>query len=231
MNKKLAVTLSGGAALLLTLTACGGDDNEEVDRWAASVCDGLQPQVERIQSAYAAIAEVSEGNRSPEEVQEADSAAYQDISEAYAGIADVVDEAGAPPVDEGEQVREDAVAALNDLSTSFAGLKEEVDALDTSDQAAFAEGLGEIVPRLEELGQSGNEALNQLESGELGEALGRQDGCQTPSPSPDGGSGDDSGDGAGEADADGGQGEQDEAPEDGAPEDEQEAGGAADEGE
>ncbi|MDT0341873.1 small secreted protein [Streptomyces litchfieldiae] len=185
MNKKLAVALSGCAALLLTLSACGGGDgDEEADEWARNVCEGLQPQVEKIQSAYAAIAEVSEGNRSPEEVQEADSAAYQDISEAYEALADVVDNAGDPPVDDGAQVREDAVTALHGLSESFAGLKEDMDALDTSDQAAFAEGLSEIVPRLEELGQSGNEALDELESGELGEALSRQEGCQSPAPSP-----------------------------------------------
>ncbi|WP_255308117.1 small secreted protein [Streptomyces marincola] len=223
MNKKLAVTLSGGAALLLTLTACGGGDGtEEADRWAASVCDGLQPQVERIQSAYSAIAEVSEGNRSPEEVQEADSQAYGEISAAYSEIAGVVEEAGEPPVDDGERVRDDAVAALNDLSSSFGELKEQVDALDTSDQAAFAEGLGEIVPRLEELGQSGNDALNELEAGELGEALGRQEGCRAASPVPDD-------DGAG-GDA---EGESGEAPEEeqGEQEEEQgEAGGAGDEG-
>jgi chromosome segregation ATPase len=184
VNKKLAVALSGCAALLLTLSACGGDDNGEVDEWATNVCDGLQPQVERIQDAYARIAEVSEGNRSPEEVQEADSTAYQDISDAYAALADVVDNAGDPPVDNGTEVRENAVTALNDLSGSFAELKADMDELDTSDQAAFAEGLGEIVPRLEQLGETGNDALNELESGELGEALGRQEGCQSPAPSP-----------------------------------------------
>ncbi|WP_063784312.1 hypothetical protein [Streptomyces sp. SBT349] len=184
MNKKLAVALSGCAALLLTLPACGGDDNAEADEWAGQVCDQLQPQVEKIQGAYAAIAEVSEGNRDPQEVQEVDATAYQDISDAYSSLAEAVEQAGDPPVDNGAQVREDAVSALNGLSRSFAGLKEDVEGLNTEDQAEFADGLSEILPRLEELGQSGNDALNELESGELGEALGRQEGCQSPPPTP-----------------------------------------------
>ncbi|WP_326598292.1 small secreted protein [Streptomyces sp. NBC_01803] len=184
MNKKLAVTLSGCATLVvLTLSACGGDGGDDTDEWARNVCEQLQPQVERIEAANAAITEASEGNRSAEEVREADSTAFQDVSDAYAALADAVDEAGDPPVDNGTELRENAVTALRGLSDSYAELKESIDGLDTSDQGDFAEGLRDIAEQLQALGQSGDEALSELQSGELGEAMSRQEGCRGPSAS------------------------------------------------
>lgn len=186
MNKKLAV-LSGCAALLLTLSACGGDDNdEETEAWARSVCNQIRPQVEQIQSATTAITEASEGDRDPEEVQETDSTAFQDISEAYRSIAQAVDDAGDPPVDDGEQLRREAVRELGGISDSYNELKETIDGLDTSDQAEFADGLTQIADQLAELGESGDDALNELQEGELGEAMARQRGCQSPSNDGDG---------------------------------------------
>ncbi|UED85531.1 small secreted protein [Streptomyces profundus] len=190
MKKKLPVALSGCAALVFTLAACGGDDDSKVDEWAQNVCDQVQPQVEKIQQANVAIAEASDGSRSPEEVQEADSEAFRNISDAYGSLADAVDGAGDPPVDDGERLREEAVSELRGISDAYGGLQETMAGLDTSDQGQFAEGLQDIAGQLEELGQSGDEALNELQSGELGEAMARQDGCQSPS-SP--GEGDDDG--------------------------------------
>lgn len=184
MKKKLPVALSaltGCAAMVCTLTACGGGDDDRADEWAQSVCDQVQPQVERIQQANTAIAEASDGSRSPEEVQEADSEAFRNISDAYGALAEAVDSAGDPPVDDGARLREDAVTELRGISDSYGQLQETMDGLDTSDQGVFAEGLQEIAGQLQELGQSGDEALNELQSSELGEAMARQDGCQSPS--------------------------------------------------
>ncbi|MDT0266909.1 small secreted protein [Streptomyces sp. DSM 44915] len=202
MKKKLPVALSGCAALVFTLTACGGEDDNKADEWAQNVCDQVQPQVARIQEANTAIAEASDGSHSPEEVQQADSDAFGNISEAYGALADAVDSAGDPPVDDGAQLREDAVTELRGISDSYGQLRETMDGLDTSDQGAFAEGLQEIAGHLEELGQSGDEALNELQSSELGEAMARQDGCQSPSaPS-------ETDDGADAGDTGGGEGEE-----------------------
>lgn len=183
MKKKLAVALCGCAALVLTLSACG-DSDEKVDAWAQSICDQVRPQVEKIQAANAAIAEASSDDRSPAEVQEADAAAFRDMSEAYAALADAVDQAGDPPVDDGARLRQDAVTELRDISDSYAELTDSVESLDTSDHAHFAEGLQEVAGRLETLGQSGDEALNELQGGKLGEAMARQEGCQSSSASP-----------------------------------------------
>ncbi|GAB2887394.1 small secreted protein [Streptomyces mayteni] len=205
--KKLALALTSSAALMVTLSACGDDSGAQTDEWAKNVCDEVQPQVSQIQAANAAITDASAGDRAPADVQAADSAAFQDISEAYASLADAVDAAGDPPVEEGAQLREDAVSELRAISQSYAALQETVDGLDTSDQAAFAEGLQGVAGQLQELGQSGDEALNELQSGELGQAMARQEGCQRPAEVPSGGS-DESTDGDG---GEGGEGQDENA--------------------
>ena len=179
VNRTLATALVG-AAVALVLTGCGDDGDKKRDAWARKVCDRVGPQVTKIQRANASIAKASEGDTSSEEVKKTDAAAFQDISEAYAALADAVEQAGAPPVDYGEKLHRDAVRELRDISASYRELKKTVDGLDTDDQGEFAKGLKKVADRLEKLGQSGDEALNTLQSGELGQAMARQQGCQSP---------------------------------------------------
>ncbi|MCZ7415146.1 MULTISPECIES: small secreted protein [unclassified Streptomyces] len=181
MNKKLALVLSTGAVLALTLTGCGDDDTDaETREWAEAVCSEVGPQVEKIQNANSTIAEASEADQSSAEVQKADSQAFQQLSEAYGALADAVDEAGDPPVEDGAELRDNAVKELNDISTAYTDLKKRVDGLDTQDQSAFADGLADIADDLKKLGTSGDEALDQLQTGELGQAMAEQPGCQRP---------------------------------------------------
>ncbi|GAA2538205.1 hypothetical protein GCM10010398_25980 [Streptomyces fimbriatus] len=180
MNKKLAAALSGGAVLVLALTGCGSDDgNEKLDAWAKEVCDAVQPQARKIESANAAIQKETSDNSTPEEVQKADSKAFQDMSEAYKAIGAAVSGAGAPDVEDGEKKLSNAVKELNGISASYASLKKQVDGLDTDDQAKFADGLKDIATELDKLSKSGNDALNDLEEGEVGEAMARQASCKT----------------------------------------------------
>ncbi|CAM5664134.1 small secreted protein [Streptomyces griseomycini] len=180
VNKKLAAALSGGAVLVLALTGCGGDDgNEKLDAWAKEVCDAVQPQARKIEAANASIQKETSDNSTPKEVQEADSKAFQDMSEAYKAIGTAVSKAGAPDVENGEEKLTNAVKELNGISASYASLKKQVDGLDTDDQAKFADGLKDIAAELDKLSKSGNDALNELEEGEVGEAMARQASCKT----------------------------------------------------
>ncbi|MFF9217401.1 small secreted protein [Streptomyces viridosporus] len=180
VNKKLAAALSGGAVLVLALTGCGSDDgNEKLDAWAKEVCGAVQPQAKKIAAANAAIQKETSDNSTPEEVQNADSKAFQDMSDAYKAIGTAVNKAGAPDVENGEQKLTNAVKELNGISASYASLKKQVDALDTEDQAKFADGLKGIATELDKLSKSGNDALNELEEGEVGEAMARQASCRT----------------------------------------------------
>jgi cell division septation protein DedD len=181
VNKKLAAALSGGTVLVLALSGCGGgDDGQRTEEWVDALCSEVRPQVERIRTASGDILEAAQDDRPPEEVQQTDSAAFQEISDAYAALADAVNEAGDPPVDDGARLREDAVTELRTLSDSYAELKETVEGLDTSDQGEFSTGLQDIADRLEELAENGGDALSELQEGELGEAMAENEGCQNP---------------------------------------------------
>jgi hypothetical protein len=185
VNKKLAAALSGGAVLVLALSGCSSDDgNAKLDAWAKQVCDARVAPAKKIQSANDSIQKVSSENSKPADVQKADSKAFQDLSDAYGDIANAVEKAGPPPVDDGKTKQENAVKELDALSTGYATLKKKVDKLDTSDQAAFAKGLEGIGNDLAKLGKSGDSAISQLQEGEVGKAMAKQDGCKSTSPSP-----------------------------------------------
>ncbi|MBT2507034.1 small secreted protein [Streptomyces sp. ISL-98] len=184
MNKKFAAALSGGAvlAMAMTLSGCGDDEDDKVDDWAKTVCDQVQPQLKKISDANASIQKQTADNSKPVDVQRTDSAAFQQISDAYKAMGSAVDKAGAPPVEGGETTQKDAVKELNASSAAYADLRRQVDALNTKDQAKFADGLKGIADELDKISKSGDEALQKLQSGEVGEAMAKQPGCQKPSP-------------------------------------------------
>ncbi|MFI7006076.1 small secreted protein [Streptomyces sp. NPDC050145] len=185
VNKKLAAALSGGAVLVLALSGCSGDDsNEELNAWAKQVCDARVAPAKQIQAANDSIQKVSSENSKPEEVQKADSKAFQDLSDAYGDIADAVEKAGPPPVDDGKKKQQNAVKELDALSTGYADLKKKVDALDTGDQAAFAKGLEGIGEGLTKLSQNGDNAVAELQEGEVGKAMEKQEGCKSTAATP-----------------------------------------------
>ncbi|MFH8472594.1 small secreted protein [Streptomyces sp. NPDC018000] len=184
MNKKVAAALSGGAVLVLTLSGCSSDDNsDKVNDWAKTVCDQVQPQLQKIANANAAIQQQTADNSKPADVQRTDSAAFQQISQAYKALGTAVGSAGAPPVEGGETTHKEAVKELNASSAAYADLQKRVDALDTKDQAKFADGLKGIADELNKISTSGDEALRKLQSGEVGTAMAKQKGCQKPTAS------------------------------------------------
>ncbi|MFJ8082014.1 small secreted protein [Streptomyces sp. NPDC096205] len=179
VNKKLAAALSGGAVLVLALSGCSSDDGDEkLNAWAKQVCDAVQPQAKKIETANNAIKKEASDNSTPAEVQKADSQAFQDMSDAYKAIGAAVSKAGAPDVENGEKKQQDAVKELNSISASYASLKKQVDALNTKDQAKFADGLKDVATELDKLSRSGNDALTNLEEGEVGQAMAEQPSCQ-----------------------------------------------------
>ncbi|MET8570477.1 small secreted protein [Streptomyces sp. NPDC004783] len=184
VNKKLAAALSGGAVLVLALTGCSSDDgNEKLDSWAKQVCDAVQPQAKKIEAANAAIQKETSDNSTPEQVQQTDAKAFQDMSDAYRAMGAAVQKAGPPNVDDGEKKQQDAVKELNGLSASYASLKKQVEGLDTKDQAKFADGLKDVATELNKLSQSGSDALKTLEEGEVGQAMAKQPSCKSATPS------------------------------------------------
>lgn len=185
VNKKLAAALSGGAVLALALTGCSGmgDDgkNDALNTWAKQVCVAVQPQAKKIEAANAAIQKETSDNSAPADVQKTDAQAFQDMSDAYKAIGAAVNKAGVPEVDNGKTKQQDAVKELNDLGASYASLKQQVDKLDTKDQAKFADGLKDIATQLDKLSKTGNDALKNLEEGDVGKAMAQQPSCKSAS--------------------------------------------------
>ncbi|MER6421317.1 small secreted protein [Streptomyces sp. NPDC001137] len=186
VNKKLAAALSGGAVLVLALSGCtsSSEGNDKLDAWAKQVCDAVQPQAKKIEAANAAIQKQTSDNSTPDAVRKTDSQAFQDMSDAYKAIGDAVRKAGAPDVDNGAKKQTDAVKELDDIAASYAALKKQVDGLDVKDQAKFADGLKGIATSLDKLSTSGNDALKNLEAGDVGKSMAKQSSCKSASTAP-----------------------------------------------
>ncbi len=185
MNKKLVAALSGGAALVLALTGCGGGDDsgKKLDAWAKTACDQMQPQVKKITDANASIASVLNEEDS-KKIQQTDSVAFQANVDAYKALAASVDSAGPPPVKDGETSQKNAVKALNDLSLAYGGLKKRIDGLDTGDKSKFADGLKGIAVDMGKLKDQSSDALKKLQSGDVGKAMAKQPSCQATTGTP-----------------------------------------------
>ncbi|WP_175409051.1 small secreted protein [Streptomyces sp. TRM64462] len=184
MNKKLAAALSGGAVLVLVLSGCsddGGDDGK-VDAWAKTFCDQAKPQIQKRANAQQAIISTAADGK-PADVQAADSKAFQDIADTNKALAKAVQDAGVPPIENGEQLQQDAVKELNSTATAYEGLRKQVDALDPKDQQKFADGLQGVADGLKKIEKMDQDALGKIQSGELGQAMAKQPGCQNAAPS------------------------------------------------
>ncbi|MEU3982508.1 small secreted protein [Streptomyces sp. NPDC026672] len=181
VKKKLAAALSGSAVLVLALTGCssGSDKNDKLDAWAKQVCDAVQPQAKKIAAANTAIQNQTSDNSAPADVQKTDAQAFQDMSDAYKAIGAAVNAAGAPNVDSGATKQKNAVTELNGIAGQYASLKKQVDALDTKDQAKFADGLKDIATQLDKLSRTGNDALKTLEEGDVGKSMAQQASCRS----------------------------------------------------
>ncbi|MFI6105792.1 small secreted protein [Streptomyces sp. NPDC051310] len=177
MNKKLAAALSGGAVLTLVLSGCGDDEDGKVDAWAKKVCDQAQPQIQKRANAQQAIISTAADGK-PADIQAADSKAFQDIADADKALAKAVQDAGVPPVENGDKLQQDAVKELNATAAAYEGLKKQVDALDPKDQQKFADGLSGVANGLKKIEKMDQDALAKLQEGQLGQAMARQPGCQ-----------------------------------------------------
>ncbi len=182
VNKKLVAALSGGAVLVLALSGCS-DDGGEVDAYAKKVCDDVQPQLKKITQANQAIKD-SAADDKPQNVKKTDSAAFQQISDAYAALSDSVEKAGTPPVDNGAQIQKDAVKELDATSKAYAELKQQTDKLNTKTRGTFADGLKKLIVDIERVNEVGNAAIRKLQSGEIGTAMAKQTSCQRTTKAP-----------------------------------------------
>lgn len=177
MRKKIAAALTG-AVLVLALAGCGDDGNKELDAWAKSVCDSVKPQLAKIEKANSDLAKAASSDGKPAAVKATDSAAFGQVSTAYTDLAAAISKAGPPPVDDGQKLGKAAVTELNGIAKAYADLKKRVDDLDTKEQADFAEGLQGVGTDLAKLASRSDQALQDLQSGDVGKAMAGLPGCR-----------------------------------------------------
>ncbi|MEU2183910.1 small secreted protein [Streptomyces thermolilacinus] len=186
MNKKLAAALSGGAVLVLALSGCSGDEVEDegkkTEAWAKTFCEQAKPSFQKRAGAQQTIISTAADSK-PADVQAADSKAFQDIADSNKALAKAVQNAGVPPVENGEKLQQDAVKELNSSATAYEGLRKQVDALDTKSQQKFADGLKGVADSLKRIEKMDQDALAKLQTGDLRQAMARQPGCQKVRPS------------------------------------------------
>ncbi|MER6433565.1 small secreted protein [Streptomyces sp900105245] len=191
VNKKLAAALSGGAVLVVALSGCTSSEDKGPDSklvaWAKTVCDPLPAQQSKISEAFDALAAVAKDGP-PKEVQKTDSKAFQELADGFKARAATLTDAGAPPgVEDGKRKQQDAVKRLTALSGAYTDLKDQVDGLDTKNQTKFASGLSKLSERMKAVSAQYDgaiTALQNLEKGDVNEAVTQQRGCTKTSASP-----------------------------------------------
>ncbi len=175
-----AVLLAFGA------TACSSDNTKQLDTWATSLCGGMQSPVQQANAALADAGLVKPGE-TPAALQTRLATDFGTLATSNTQIAQAVQKAGVPPVDNGAQTQASAVSELNQAAGGYTSVQQAVSALPVNDQAKFAAGLKGVGDKVQQLAELSTSALQQLQSGNLGTALAKQPGCKSVSASPSAG--------------------------------------------
>ncbi|MFC9325053.1 small secreted protein [Kitasatospora sp. NPDC057015] len=181
MNKRLLAVPALGALLAFGAVGCGGDNSAQLNAWATTVCDSAKDPIAQAQAALADTAQVKEGEV-PVDLQKRLSADVARLAKTNQQIAEVIDKAGAPKVDNGAAVQKDAVDELNKAAQGYLDVQKKLDALPNADQAKFADGLRSVGDQVQQLATLSTQAQSKLQSGDLGAAMAKQPGCKPGAP-------------------------------------------------
>ena len=179
MVTKMWLRLAAPAALVaFGATACSGGNGPAVDAWAKTVCQGMLGPVQQSNTALADTGAVKTGE-SPKALQARLAADFGTLATANTQIAQAVQKAGAPKVDNGAQIQADALSELDQAAGGYTQVQKSVQGLAVTDQAKFAAGLKGVGDQVQRLAELSTSALQKLQSGDLGTALAKQPGCKS----------------------------------------------------
>lgn len=186
MNKRLLAVPALGALLAFGAVGCGDDDNsKQLTEWASNVCGAAKDPIAQAQAALADTGQVKTGE-SPADLQKRLSADISRLAKTNQQIAEAIDKAGAPKVDDGEALRKDTVAELNKAAEGYLEVQKKLDGLPNADQSKFADGLRSVADQVQQLASLSTAAQSKLQRGELGAAMAKQDGCKPGAAAPTG---------------------------------------------
>ncbi|KDN84521.1 small secreted protein [Kitasatospora cheerisanensis] len=167
-----------GALLALAAVGCSADDSaKQLDGWAKNVCDASRDPIAQSRAALADTGNVKDGE-SPVDLQKRLSTDLAALATTNQQLADAVQKAGAPKIDDGAKVQQDAVNELKQVAQGYLDAQKKLDGLTNADQAKFADGLRSVGDQVQRLSQVSTGALATLQSGDLGDAIKRQPGCK-----------------------------------------------------
>ncbi|MEV4614994.1 small secreted protein [Kitasatospora sp. NPDC049258] len=181
MNKRLLAVTTLGAVLALGAAACTEDNTAELGNWAKGVCDAAQAPIAQSRTALADTAKV-QPDEAPADLQKRLSADLAALGKTNQELADAIDKAGAPKVDDGGTVQKDAVGELKQAAQGYQDAQKKLDGLSNTDQAKFADGLRSVGDQVQRLSQLSTQAMGRLQSGTLGDAMKKQPGCKAAAP-------------------------------------------------
>ena len=177
MKKRLLAVPALGALLAFGAVGCGGDNSAQLNAWATSVCGSAKDPIAQAQAALADTGQVKEGE-TPADLQKRLSADVAALAGTNQQIADAIDKAGAPKVENGAGLQKDAADELKKAAEGYLDVQKKLDALPNVDQAKFADALSKVGDQVEQLATLSTQAQNKLQSGELGAAMAKQPGCK-----------------------------------------------------
>lgn len=167
-----------GALLATGAAACSSDNSAALGNWATQVCNGLRGPVTQSQDAMRDTGLVNSGE-APTDLQKRLATDLGSLGTATQQIADAIDKAGAPKVDNGAGLQKDAVNELRQAAQGYQDVQKKLAALPTDDQAKFADGLKSIGDQVQQLSTLSTGALGKVQTGDLGTALAKQPGCKS----------------------------------------------------
>jgi len=180
VNKRLVTVSALGALLALAAVGCSADDSAKLDGWAKNVCDAARDPIAQSRTALADTGNVKEGE-SPVDLQKRLSADLAALATTNQQLADAVDKAGVPKIDDGAKIQQGAVNELKQVAQGYLDAQKKLDGLTNADQAKFADGLRSVGDQIQQLSQISTGALATLQSGDLGAAIKKQPGCKAAS--------------------------------------------------
>ncbi|WP_371497964.1 small secreted protein [Kitasatospora sp. NBC_00374] len=181
MNKRLLAASALGVVLALGAAACSDDNTAQLGTWAKGVCDAAQAPIAQSRTALADTA-VVQPEEAPADLQKRLSADLAALGKTNQELADAIDKAGAPKVDDGATVQQNAVGELKQAAQGYQDAQKKLDGLSNADRAKFADGLRSVGDQVQRLSRLSTQAMNRLQSGELGDALKKQPGCKAATP-------------------------------------------------
>ncbi|WP_203336573.1 hypothetical protein [Nocardioides limicola] len=169
MMKRAGAVLSA-AVLGFAVTACGGTDDPVA--WADKVCSALEDPIEAL---------MAEPEIDPSDLEATQAGLVDYLDNAATSIGDIKDafgDAGAPPVEGGDDLADEISTALSSAQTAIGEARDKVAEADASDPMAFSAALSGMSGELASL-TSAMEAVGSLDSNpELQSAAEQAKSCQ-----------------------------------------------------